>query len=129
MGDPHARLTAIVEYTRAAKARHMATRRMLYDVAQLSPAFAVSRAVRWAGGLRLSIGAAAVRRGGLVRALPSNSAVVCGQPVTALYPVGPVAEGIGLNVTAFSYMGAVLGLLGCRRLVPEVQWSSWSMTL
>ncbi len=123
VSDPRARLTAIAEYTRAAKARHLATRRMLYDVAQLSPSFAVSRAVRWAGGLRL-----------FDRVPPPFNVVVsfvpcpatplwcAGSRVIALYPVGPVAEGIGLNVTAFSYMGRLsFGLLGCRRLVPEVQ--------
>jgi hypothetical protein len=32
-----------------------------------------------------------------------------------------MAEGIGLNVTVFSYLGHVyFGLLGCRRLLPEL---------
>ena len=40
--------------------------------------------------------------------------------VVELYPIGPVAGGIGLNVTAISYQGALhLGVLGCRRRVPD----------
>jgi hypothetical protein len=40
----------------------------------------------------------------------------------AVYPVGPVVEGVGLNVTVMSYMGTLyVGLLGCRVLVPEVE--------
>ena len=32
-----------------------------------------------------------------------------------------MAEGIGFNVTAFSYLGTVyFGLLACRRLLPEL---------
>jgi hypothetical protein len=44
-----------------------------------------------------------------------------GSRVSALMPVGPVAGGVGLNVTAMSYLGRIqLGLLGCRRLVPDI---------
>jgi hypothetical protein len=41
--------------------------------------------------------------------------------IDALYPIGPVVEGIGLNITALSYMGELhIGMLGCRRLVPDL---------
>ena len=37
------------------------------------------------------------------------------------FPVGPMAEGVGLNVTVFSYLDRVyFGLLACRRLLPEL---------
>jgi diacylglycerol O-acyltransferase len=36
-------------------------------------------------------------------------------------PVGPVAEGVGLNVTIFSYLDRLhFGLLACRKLLPEL---------
>ena len=39
----------------------------------------------------------------------------------ALYPIGPIIEGVGLNVTVASYEGTLyFGMLGCRELVPEV---------
>ena len=122
--DPSARLLAIARGTAAAKARHRATRgRLLRDVVQLSPPAVTSRVARLAAGLRV-----------FDRLPPPFNLVVSNVPgpgtplwcagsrVVALYPVGPVAEGVGLNVTAISYAGELsVGLLGCRRLVPEVQ--------
>ncbi len=44
-----------------------------------------------------------------------------GARLVALYPVGPIIEGVGLNVTVASYEGTLyVGILGCRELVPEV---------
>ncbi len=44
-----------------------------------------------------------------------------GARLVALYPVGPLIEGVGLNVTVVSYEGTLyVGILGCRELVPEV---------
>ena len=124
LDDPGERLLAITRATAAAKARHRATRgRLLRDVVQLSPPALTSRAARLAAGLRL-----------FDRVPPPFNLVVSSVPgpreqlwcaggkVVALHPVGPVAEGVGLNVTALSHAGQVfVGLLGCRRLVPEVQ--------
>jgi hypothetical protein len=44
-----------------------------------------------------------------------------GARLAALYPVGPILEGVGLNVTVVSYTGTLhIGVAGCRELVPEV---------
>ena len=44
-----------------------------------------------------------------------------GREVSAVYPLGPVVGGVGLNVTAMTYRGAVsLGLAACPRQVPDV---------
>jgi hypothetical protein len=52
---------------------------------------------------------------------PDFSLFCAGSRVSALYPVGPVAEGVGLNVTVFSYLDQLhFGLLGCRKLIPEL---------
>lgn len=38
----------------------------------------------------------------------------------AIYSVGPVLEGIGLNITLWSYLGELhVGVLACRELVPD----------
>ena len=38
-----------------------------------------------------------------------------------MFPVGPIAEGIGVNVTVLSYLDRVhFGLFACRRLLPEL---------
>jgi diacylglycerol O-acyltransferase len=40
--------------------------------------------------------------------------------VEAVYPMGPVGEGVGLNVTLLSNMGRLdVGVLACRELVPD----------
>jgi diacylglycerol O-acyltransferase len=42
--------------------------------------------------------------------------------VVDLYPVGPIAEGIGVNITVFSYLDRVyFGLFACRKLLPELE--------
>jgi len=44
-----------------------------------------------------------------------------GARLVALYPVGPLGDGAGLNVTVASYAGTLyFGVVGCRDLVPEV---------
>jgi WS/DGAT/MGAT family acyltransferase len=44
-----------------------------------------------------------------------------GARVEAVYPMGPVGEGIGLNLTVLSNMGRLdIGVLACRESVPDV---------
>jgi WS/DGAT/MGAT family acyltransferase len=123
-GEAGARLSAIAEVTRAARTRHLVTRgRMLDDVVELSPAFAVSRAVRWADGIGLFDHLSPPFN--LVVSYVSGPSVplwCAGGRVVGVLPAGPVAAGVGLNITVFSYLGRLwFGLLGCRRLLPEVQ--------
>jgi len=43
-----------------------------------------------------------------------------GLRVTAMYPLGPISEGIGLNITVLSYAGTLhVGVQSCRALVPD----------
>ena len=52
---------------------------------------------------------------------PDFSLFCAGSRVVDMYPVGPIAEGIGINVTVFSYLDRVhFGLLACRKLLPEL---------
>jgi hypothetical protein len=45
-----------------------------------------------------------------------------GARVEAIYPMGPVAPGMGLNITVLSNMGRLdVGVLSCREVVPDVQ--------
>lgn len=51
---------------------------------------------------------------------PSAPLSVPGHRLVAVYSVGPVLEGIGLNITAWSYQGELhVGILACRAMVPE----------
>lgn len=51
---------------------------------------------------------------------PAMRLYVAGAPLMAMYPMGPLLLGMGLNVTAFSHDGVVdVGLFTCPDLVPE----------
>ncbi|HXY28565.1 MAG TPA: WS/DGAT domain-containing protein, partial [Acidimicrobiales bacterium] len=53
--------------------------------------------------------------------VPDVALFCAGSRVVETFPVGPMAEGVGLNVTVFSYLDRVyFGLLACRRLLPEL---------
>jgi WS/DGAT/MGAT family acyltransferase len=52
---------------------------------------------------------------------PQFPLFLAGARVTGMYPLGPVVEGAGLNMTVMSYCGTVyFGINGCRETVPEV---------
>ena len=51
---------------------------------------------------------------------PRNSLELEGGVITALYSSGPILEGIGLNITAWSYCDALyVSLLGCPASLPD----------
>jgi WS/DGAT/MGAT family acyltransferase len=124
VADPVARLRAVTAEARRAKAQHrLIGGRLVEDVAQAAAPVVSGRAMRWATGLRLFDRVAPVANVTVSNVPGPPVALWCaGSRVAAVVPVGPVADGAGLNVTALTYQGAVhLGLLACRRLVPEVQ--------
>ncbi|MHB1711448.1 MAG: WS/DGAT/MGAT family O-acyltransferase [Acidimicrobiales bacterium] len=52
---------------------------------------------------------------------PDVPVYLAGAPMVAMYPVGPVVEGVGVNITVFSYLGALyVGVQGCWDLVPDI---------
>jgi WS/DGAT/MGAT family acyltransferase len=121
--DPVERLLAVSAGAGVAKAQQRLTGgRLIQDLAQVASPALASRAARWASGLRIfdrlpplfNVTVSSVSG-------PGSNLWCAGSRVAALFPVGPVAEGVGLNVTAMTYHGDVhFGLLGCRRLVPDV---------
>ena len=123
--EPVERLRAVAAAAGAAKAQEaLLGGELLEDLARMAVPAVSARVVRWAAGLRL-----------FDRLPPMFNLVAStvpgpdfdlwcagGSRIAALYPVGPITEGVGLNVTAMSYRGTVyFGLLGCRRLVPDVR--------
>jgi diacylglycerol O-acyltransferase len=51
---------------------------------------------------------------------PTEPLYAAGAALRELYSVGPVLEGIGLNITVWSYLGRLhVGILACRDEVPE----------
>ncbi len=52
---------------------------------------------------------------------PDFPLYLAGARMVAMYPVGPIIEGVGLNVTVFSYLDSLyVGVQGCRVLTPDV---------
>lgn len=52
---------------------------------------------------------------------PPFALFFAGARVAGVYPLGPVVEGAGLNMTVMSYDGTVyFGLNGCRETVPDM---------
>ena len=123
LDDPVQRLAAIAQSTRVAKEQERLHRgRALGDLAQIAVPGLVSRVARAVAGSKMfdrvrppfNVMVSGVKG-------PDFSLFCAGSRVSALYPVGPVAEGVGLNVTIFSYLDQLhFGLLGCRKLIPEL---------
>jgi diacylglycerol O-acyltransferase / wax synthase len=121
--DPIERLDAISESARVAKEQEKLHRgRLLGDLAQMAVPAVVSRIARAVAGTRLfdkvrppfNVTVSSVR-------VPDVPLFCAGSRVAEIYPIGPMAEGIGVNVTVFSYRERVtFGLLACRRLIPEL---------
>ena len=52
---------------------------------------------------------------------PEVPIYLAGARMTSLHPIGPIMEGVGVNVTVFSYQDAVhVGIQACWDLVPDV---------
>ena len=123
VGNPVLRLDAISESARVAKEQERLHRgRFLGDLAQIALPALATRLARAMAGTRLfdkvrppfNVTVSSVRG-------PDFSLFCAGSRVADMYPVGPIAEGIGVNVTVFSYLDRVqFGLLACRRLLPEL---------
>ncbi len=121
--DPVSRLDAISESSRLAKDQEKLHRgRFVGDLAQIALPALTTRIARALAGTRLfdkmrppfNVTVSSVRG-------PEFSLFCAGSRVVSMFPVGPIAEGIGFNVTVFSYLDRVqFGLLACRRLLPEL---------
>ena len=124
LDDPVRRLDAISESARVAKEQEKLHRgRFVGDLAQIALPALTSRLARVMSGTRLfdrvrppfNVVVSSVRG-------PDFSLFCAGSRVTHMYPVGPIAEGIGINVTVLSYLDRVhFGLFACRRLLPELE--------
>ncbi len=124
VADPVERLRLVAEGTRLAKEQsHVLSEELVRGWAQLAfPAFS-ARLARLSSNLRVFD-----RLPPLFNVVVSNipgpemALWWAGARLAALYPVGPIVEGVGLNVTVVSYMETLhAGVVGCRELVPEVE--------
>jgi diacylglycerol O-acyltransferase / wax synthase len=121
--NPVERLVAVAESARAAKTRtDVLGGRIIDDWAQLIVPALSTRAARLLSNLRVFDRVAPVFNVTISNVPgPQFDLWFGGCRIDALYPIGPVVEGIGLNITALSYIGAMhVGMLGCHRLVPDL---------
>jgi WS/DGAT/MGAT family acyltransferase len=122
LADPVARLAAISAGSKAAKDARVALGQDLFeDRAEHTPPALYPAAIRlWASSrlanrLRPPLNLIASCVAG-----PRTTLELDGGVVTELWSVGPILEGIGLNLTAWSYDGVLrIAALGCRESLPD----------
>jgi len=123
VADPGERLATIALGTRRAKEQDKAVSAdVLSDWTEFMAPAVAARAARLASATRV-----------LDRLNPIFNVVIsnvpgpniplysCGAELQAMYPMGPITDGAGLNITVFSYRDNVhFGLVACRETVPGV---------
>jgi WS/DGAT/MGAT family acyltransferase len=126
LDDPIARVEAIRATTKGAKEEHNAVgATMLQDWAEFAGPNVFNLASRLYSGMNLANAHRPVHNM-IVSNVPGPPFPLyfAGAEAVAAYPMGPVMEGCGLNVTVFSYMGSVdIGFMVDKELVPDV----WAM--
>lgn len=123
IADPVERYTTIAAGTRLAKDQaRVLSEELIQGWAQLAFPALSSRIARLAGNLRLFDHVPPLFNVLVSNIVGPEFPLWCaGARLVALYPIGPIIEGVGLNVTVASYEGTLyVGILGCRELVPEV---------
>ncbi|CAN5807452.1 wax ester/triacylglycerol synthase family O-acyltransferase [soil metagenome] len=123
IADPVERLLAIHEVTKAAKEVHQALgAEMLADWSEITPPRPFAWWMRFYSRRKL-----ADRHRPPINLVISNVPgptaplyIACARLVE-LYSMGPVLEGIGLNITAWSYLDKLeLGVVACREVMPDL---------
>jgi diacylglycerol O-acyltransferase / wax synthase len=121
--DPVERLRVISEGTKHAKDQEKAIgAEFLTDWVEFAAPAVAARAARLYSSMRM-----ADRHNPFFNVTISNvpgpnfPLYSAGSRMIAMYPMGPIADGGGLNMTVMSYMGSMFfGLVACRETVPEV---------
>jgi diacylglycerol O-acyltransferase len=125
LDDPVARLKSVQEVTKAAKVVHnILGTEMLADWSQRTPPRPFAWFMRlysrkgWASKHRPPINLVVSNVPG-----PPEPLEIVGARLETLSSVGPILEGIGLNITVWSYVGAMnFGIVACREHMPDI-WS------
>ena len=124
--DPVERLRRIHEVTKGAKEEHNAVGAdMLQSLTEFAAPRLFGLAMRFYSNMKLA------DRGPVIHNLvisnvpgPPFPLYFAGAKLVSLFPMGPVMEGAGLNITVISYMDDIdIGLMVCRESVPDV----WDM--
>lgn len=122
LADPAARLRSVHEIAATARAAREALGPELFEErAALTPPHLYSTAVRWwartglANRMRPPVNLVASNVRG-----PREPLQLGGARLEAIYSVGPILEGVGLNLTAWSYLDHLhVAALGCPASLPD----------
>ncbi|MDQ3461612.1 MAG: wax ester/triacylglycerol synthase family O-acyltransferase, partial [Actinomycetota bacterium] len=123
LADPAERIRAIQACTVGAKQEHLAVGA---DMLQNWAEYAAPNTFNLASRLYASWGLAGSHRpihNVIISNVPGPAFPLyyAGAEMVAAYPMGPVMEGVGLNITVLSYRGSVdFGFMVDRELVPDV---------
>jgi diacylglycerol O-acyltransferase / wax synthase len=121
--DPIERLLRIQEDTRAAKEVHGAIGAdSLQNWAEFAAPAVFALAARFYSGRKLADRHPVVHNL-VISNVPGPPVPLysAGARVIAVYPLGPILEGAGLNLTVLSNMGSVdFGAIACREMVPDL---------
>ena len=122
--DPVSRLERAGELARRAKEHHAdIDANILRSWAQFAPGMTLSTLMKFYGDRKLSMSHPPVYNVTVSNvAGPNFSMYFCGAKVSAIYPLGPIFHGLGLNITVFSVDGKLnVGVLTCPDEVPDVE--------
>jgi diacylglycerol O-acyltransferase / wax synthase len=123
MEDPVDQLLEIFEDTKVAKeVQNALGADMLSDITQFAPPVLFNQAMRLYSRSGLADRHAPVQNGVISNVPgPPIPMWVAGAPVVAVYPLGPLIEGAGLNITVISNMGRLdIGIVADRALAPDI---------
>lgn len=123
LADPVERVHRVAESTAGAKSVHeMIGGDTLQEWAELAAPALFTRAIRAYAKLRV-----AERFRPVINVIVSNvpgppfPLYLAGARLVALFPLGPIFDDCGLNITVVSYLDEIgFGLIGCRALLPDV---------
>jgi diacylglycerol O-acyltransferase / wax synthase len=123
--DPRQRLVRTHELLRSAKDRHRALPAdLLTDATSFIPPAVMALAARTTMGV---LGRTRPPLNLVISNVPGprSHLYVAGARLLAIYSMGPILEGIGLNITVWSYVDQMnFGLVSCREMMPDL----WDLT-
>ena len=122
--DPVERLNAIREATKLAKEQDKAiSADVLTDWMEFAAPAVAARAARLASSLRVFDRLSRPLFNLVISNVPGPPIPLysAGAKVLGIWPMGPIADGTGLNITVMSYLDAVnFGLVACREIAPDL---------